>query len=68
MHGRPEITRTPFVPIDPPATLTAYFCPACGQQITGSYNLDPAKKRCTKTWHLTMPEPVKFVRAAGETP
>lgn len=58
----PSITRTPFVPIDAPDTLRVWFCPACGQQITGSYNLDPAKKRCTKTWHLATPKPVDYTR------
>lgn len=60
--AKPYIERTPFAPIDPPATLRAWFCPACGAQITGSYNLDPAKKRCTKTWHLASPIDVMYVR------
>jgi hypothetical protein len=62
---KPSITRTPFVPVEPPAERTFYFCPACGAQVIGSYNMDPAKKRCTKTWHLMAPVPAKYVRAVA---
>lgn len=61
----PRVDRTSFVPVDPPDTLTAYFCPACGRQIVGSYNLEPARRSCTKTWHLAEPVAVKFVRGTG---
>lgn len=54
---QPYIERTQFDPVEPPRRITRWFCPACGSEITGSYSLDPAKKRCTKTWHLT--DPVK---------
>jgi hypothetical protein len=54
---RPYIRRTSFTPINPPNEIELHFCPACGALIRGSYNLDPAKKRCTKTWHLATPVP-----------
>jgi hypothetical protein len=50
---RPHIERTHFEPQSPPAEVTLYFCPACGRAVRGNYNLDPARKSCTKTWHLT---------------
>lgn len=59
----PRIDRTLFAPIEPPAAMTLWFCPACGVQIKGSYNLEPARKRCTKTWHLASPVGVKYTRA-----
>lgn len=58
---RPEKART-YRPTDPPNALTAYFCPACGAQITGSYNVDPGRGRCTKMWHRDIPKPVPYVR------
>lgn len=63
----PHVERTEFVPHEPPAAMTFWFCPACGQQITGSYNIEPARKRCTKTWHLTNVVGVRYVREDRET-
>lgn len=54
---------THFDPVDPPREVTLYFCPACGQKLTGNYNLDTARKRCTKTWHRAMAKPQKYVAA-----
>lgn len=59
---RPHIERTPFEPIEAPSTITLYFCPACGRQIIGTYNIDPARKRCTKTWHLMTAKPASYRR------
>jgi hypothetical protein len=42
-----------------------YFCPACGRRVSGDYNVDPARKSCTKTWHLTMVEPQKYRAVDG---
>lgn len=50
----PHVERTRYVKQEPPARLTLYFCPACGKQITGTYNLEPARA-CTKRWHLAEP-------------
>lgn len=55
MSARPHVERTHFEPQSPPAEVTLYFCPACGRRISGSYNLEPARKSCTKTWHLAEP-------------
>ena len=60
---RPHVERTPFTPKEPPKELMLYFCPACGAWIDGSYNLEPARKRCTKTWHMTDPVGYLYCRA-----
>jgi hypothetical protein len=57
----PLIHRTPYVPADLPDRVKLWFCPACGKRITGSYNLEPARKRCTKTWHLANPVAKDYV-------
>jgi hypothetical protein len=58
----PHILRTPFTPADLPDRVTLWYCPACGKRINGSYNLEPARKSCTKTWHLAQPVAVKYAR------
>jgi hypothetical protein len=60
----PHIDRTHFEPQSPPTEVTLYFCPACGRRISGSYNLEPARKACTKTWHLAEPTSQMY-RAVG---
>ena len=62
---RPHIERTPFDTISPPARIKRYFCPACGREIVGSYSLDYARKRCTRTWHLAEPVAATYVREGG---
>lgn len=57
----PSITRTPFQAKMPPDELNLWFCPACGNLITGSYNIDPARKRCSKTWHLDIAQKRAYV-------
>lgn len=59
---QPHIERTPFTPKVPPRELVIYVCPACGALIDGAYNLEPARKKCTKTWHLADPLPYIYVR------
>jgi hypothetical protein len=63
--GVPHIERTHFEPQSAPAEVTLYFCPACGRRVSGDYNVDPARKSCTKTWHLTMVEPQKYRAVDG---
>jgi hypothetical protein len=66
----PRIDRTPYVPADLPDRVRLWFCPACGHRIVGSYNgsynLEPARKRCTKTWHLANPVSRDYVAVADE--
>lgn len=51
-QSTPHIERTSFDPIEPPPTITVWFCPACGKRLASGYNLDPARKRCSAKWHL----------------
>lgn len=57
----PYIMRTPFVPADLPDRIKLWFCPACGKRIDGAYNIEPARKSCTKTWHLSDPVSREYV-------
>lgn len=59
---RPHVERTPFTPQAPPSGLTLYFCPACGTLVRDSYDIEPARKRCTKRIHLAEAVGFQFIR------
>lgn len=59
----PHIERTPFTPQEPPTELTLYFCPACGTVIRDSYDIEPARKRCTRRIHLAEAVGYRYSRA-----
>lgn len=45
----------------PPPVKYLWVCPACDGVIVGSYNVDPMRKKCSKTWHRAMAERVEYV-------
>jgi predicted RNA-binding Zn-ribbon protein involved in translation (DUF1610 family) len=65
---QPHIERTHFDPLPPPEEVALFFCPACGQQVPSTYNYEPARKRCTKTWHLAAPKGYRYRLADSSEP
>ena len=47
---------------EPPEVVTLDFCPSCGRRVVGSYNIDTAREKCSKTWHKALTVPVRYVR------
>lgn len=45
-----------------PETTEEWRCPACGKRVTGNFNLDSVRKKCTKTWHTHSPIKCAYVR------
>jgi hypothetical protein len=45
----------------PPAVKYVWVCPVCRSAIVGTYNVDPLRKKCSKTWHRAMAERVEYV-------
>lgn len=37
--------------VAPPEAVDLYFCPECGVMLTGTYNVDTGRKKCSKLWH-----------------
>ena len=58
---KPTIFRTAYEPKTLPDILDLWWCPACGHILTGNYNVDPLRKRCSKTWHLDMAKKRSYV-------
>jgi hypothetical protein len=56
----PHVDRTRFVVQEPPAFLTLYFCPACAKQVSGAYDLEPARTKCTLRIHLAEPVAARY--------
>lgn len=53
-----EVTRVMGLPV----AVTLHFCPHCGRRVTGSYNIDESRKKCSKLWHKSSPRAVRYVR------
>lgn len=45
-----------------PAEITLWYCPACGKQVRGDYNLDETATKCKGKWHIRTAVGVLFRR------
>lgn len=47
-----------------PVSVVLYHCPVCGRRIESLYNIDTARKKCSKLWHKAIPVAHTYVRRA----